>query len=309
MARHNLLPILSALFLFSTASATPLLAQPSREETAPAENSSPGVEQPGEDDAGAPEEASTPQEGSPQEETAAGTGEGTGAGTTVAPETGAQEAETDAAEALETGAQEAETDAAEALETGAQEAETDAAEALETGAQEGTATGSGQEAAASAEEVTAAGLEEGPSDEEIDPTLGSATSCSISPDCPPGEVCREGQCQAACQDRVLPVLYSDFDSTYISPHQVPVLDQVLLCLEAWPDDRIRVEGHTDPRGSTEYNYAVSQRTAREVRRYLESQGVDPDRIDVIGYGESRPVCNQSTEQCWARCRRVELVWR
>lgn len=72
-------------------------------------------------------------------------------------------------------------------------------------------------------------------------------------------------------------------------------------------DRVRVEGHADERGTTEYNLALGQQRADAVAAYLRNLGVAADRIDTITYGEERPVVDGDDEAAWVRNRRAELV--
>lgn len=72
-------------------------------------------------------------------------------------------------------------------------------------------------------------------------------------------------------------------------------------------DRIRVEGHTDDQGTTEYNLALGQQRADAVAAYLRGLGVAADRIDTITYGEERPAADGVDEAARARNRRAELV--
>jgi peptidoglycan-associated lipoprotein len=70
--------------------------------------------------------------------------------------------------------------------------------------------------------------------------------------------------------------------------------------------RVQVEGHCDERGSTEYNLALGERRALAVKSYLVKLGVDPDRIEIISYGEERPVDPAPTEEAWSQNRRAEF---
>lgn len=98
----------------------------------------------------------------------------------------------------------------------------------------------------------------------------------------------------------------DFDKSTIRPDSRPVLDEAAEILKENPDVRISVEGHTDSVGSEEYNEKLSVRRAEAVFRYLVNHGVPPERMEVIGYGERRPVADNDTEGGRAQNRRVEL---
>jgi peptidoglycan-associated lipoprotein len=75
-------------------------------------------------------------------------------------------------------------------------------------------------------------------------------------------------------------------------------------LSQHPDFHLTVEGHCDERGTPEYNLALGERRAAAARDYMESLGVDHDRLRTVSYGEERPVCQQSEESCWSQNRRA-----
>ncbi|MFM8780978.1 MAG: OmpA family protein, partial [Gemmatimonadota bacterium] len=70
--------------------------------------------------------------------------------------------------------------------------------------------------------------------------------------------------------------------------------------------RIRVAGHTDERGSDEYNIALGMRRAAAAKRYLVDLGIAESRIAVVSFGEERPLNTESTEAAWAQNRRDEF---
>ena len=78
-------------------------------------------------------------------------------------------------------------------------------------------------------------------------------------------------------------------------------------LKAQPKVRIRVEGHADERGSTEYNLALSEKRAAAVKRYLTDLGVDAARIETLAFGEERPLVDGHDESAWSQNRRGDLV--
>ncbi len=98
----------------------------------------------------------------------------------------------------------------------------------------------------------------------------------------------------------------DFDSSEIRADSRPVLEQAATLLKQNPDVMVSVDGFTDDVGSEAYNQALSVRRAEAVYRYLVNLGVDPERLTVHGYGESRPVASNDTEEGRAQNRRVEL---
>ncbi|MCE9682368.1 OmpA family protein [Halomonas alkalisoli] len=98
-----------------------------------------------------------------------------------------------------------------------------------------------------------------------------------------------------------------FDSSEIRPAAHRELDQVANTLRENPEMRVRIEGHTDHIGSAEYNEGLSQRRADSVRDFLVSRGIAANRMTTVGYGESRPVATNETDEGRARNRRVEIV--
>lgn len=70
---------------------------------------------------------------------------------------------------------------------------------------------------------------------------------------------------------------------------------------------IQVEGHTDARGSIEYNLALGERRAKSVKSYLQGLGIDPKRVTIISYGKEKPVDNSDGEAAWGKNRRANFV--
>lgn len=80
-------------------------------------------------------------------------------------------------------------------------------------------------------------------------------------------------------------------------------------LKASPGVKIRVEGHCDERGTLEYNLALGQSRANALQNYYASLGIPRALLSGISYGEERPVCTQSDEDCWRQNRRGETTLR
>jgi outer membrane protein OmpA-like peptidoglycan-associated protein len=98
----------------------------------------------------------------------------------------------------------------------------------------------------------------------------------------------------------------DFDKADIRADARPVLDEAVRTLKASGDIRVAVEGHTDSRGTEQYNQGLSIRRAQAVADYLSARGIARDRLQVDGFGESRPVASNDTVDGRAQNRRVEL---
>lgn len=97
------------------------------------------------------------------------------------------------------------------------------------------------------------------------------------------------------------------DRADILPASHPLLDEVADALRSRPDMRVRVEGHTDARGSLDHNQQLSQLRAEAVRAFLAGKGIDRGRMDAQGFGPSRPIADERTPEGQDRNRRVEFV--
>ncbi len=102
-------------------------------------------------------------------------------------------------------------------------------------------------------------------------------------------------------------IYFQTGKAIIRPISFPVLDEIVQVLKDNPGIRLRIEGHTDSIGSAAYNLRLSQKRANAVRNYLISKGIDPNRLEAVGYGESRPIAPNTTPEGRAKNRRVEFV--
>jgi len=111
---------------------------------------------------------------------------------------------------------------------------------------------------------------------------------------------------AAKQKIVLRGVNFDFDKAVIRADGKPVLDAAIQTLKEQPDVRISVEGHTDSVGSDAYNQRLSERRAQAVVDYLAAGGITRSRMSARGYGESKPVASNATDDGRAQNRRVEL---
>lgn len=99
----------------------------------------------------------------------------------------------------------------------------------------------------------------------------------------------------------------DFDRYDIRAEDAEVLDANAESLKSNPKMLVLIEGHTDQRGTTEYNMALADRRAKASMNYLVSRGVRANRITIISYGKERPVCAQSSEDCFSQNRRAHFL--
>jgi peptidoglycan-associated lipoprotein len=101
-------------------------------------------------------------------------------------------------------------------------------------------------------------------------------------------------------------VHFDYDQSDLRADDRAILDAKIPILQANPTVKIRVAGHTDERGSDEYNLALGQRRAATVKRYLIDHGIADARIETISYGEERPIAQGSDESAYAQNRRAEF---
>lgn len=104
-------------------------------------------------------------------------------------------------------------------------------------------------------------------------------------------------------------IYFDFDRYDLRPEAREILRANARALQQYPRWNVTIEGHCDERGTDDYNLALGDRRASAAKEFLVSQGISPERMSTISYGEERPVCATSTEDCWARNRRADFVLR
>jgi len=98
----------------------------------------------------------------------------------------------------------------------------------------------------------------------------------------------------------------DYDRSDITDDARAKLDAKVPILSQNAGIRIRIAGHTDSRGSDEYNLALGQRRAAAAKRYLTDRGIDAGRIEIVSFGEERGTCSDESESCWSQNRRDEF---
>ncbi|MGB3850146.1 MAG: OmpA family protein [Tunicatimonas sp.] len=102
-------------------------------------------------------------------------------------------------------------------------------------------------------------------------------------------------------------IFFDYNEATLRPESHPELDKVVEMLEANPKLAIEIGGHTDDRGSEEYNRELSQGRSEAVRQYLLDNFIDPERVTAVGYGETQPEVPNTSEENWQVNRRVEFT--
>jgi peptidoglycan-associated lipoprotein len=101
-------------------------------------------------------------------------------------------------------------------------------------------------------------------------------------------------------------IYFDFDQDTLRPEFQAQIACHAKYLRDRPTARLTVEGNADERGSREYNLGLAERRGNAVSSALQANGASASQLTVVSYGEERPVCTESSEDCWARNRRAEL---
>jgi len=104
------------------------------------------------------------------------------------------------------------------------------------------------------------------------------------------------------------IIFFAYDSAEIQPRYMQIVTNHANYLSRFGDVRVRLEGHTDERGSREYNIALGDSRSRSVAQMLQLQGVDPGQFSTLSYGEEVPLDEGRGESAYRRNRRVEIVY-
>ena len=104
------------------------------------------------------------------------------------------------------------------------------------------------------------------------------------------------------------IVYFSYDSTNIVPESRTIIENNARSLAKNPQMITQLEGHTDERGSREYNIALGERRANAVRQTMIAMGVSPQQIRVVSFGEERPAAAGHDERSYALNRRVEIIY-
>ena len=121
----------------------------------------------------------------------------------------------------------------------------------------------------------------------------------------PGQAVAGGSGGGASADRIV---YFSYDSAEILPESQTIISKNARALAGNRQVITQLEGHTDERGSREYNIALGERRANAVRQTMIAMGVSPQQIRIVSYGEERPAAAGQSEQSYALNRRVEIVY-
>ena len=149
--------------------------------------------------------------------------------------------------------------------------------------------------------------------------------CGVDADCPAGQTCQGERCvappvappattktdsssaavPAECESGAAFTVRFGFDQATLAGDAQASLQKLADCLKRAPAKRVVVQGNADERGTAQYNVALGSRRAEAARKYLSDLGAG-GAIDTVSYGKERPVCTQSSEDCWAKNRRDDF---
>ncbi len=102
-------------------------------------------------------------------------------------------------------------------------------------------------------------------------------------------------------------IYFDYDNYSIRDNDAENLAKNARWLGLNQSVKVTIEGHADERGDEEYNLALGDKRAQSVKRYLNDLGISPSRLDIVSYGEEKPVVDGHDEEAWSKNRRAEFV--
>jgi peptidoglycan-associated lipoprotein len=102
-------------------------------------------------------------------------------------------------------------------------------------------------------------------------------------------------------------IHFNFDQYDLDSNSKKVLAENASFLKSNPDMRVEIQGHCDERGTNNYNIALGERRAHSTKKFLVAQGVASSRVNVISYGEEKPFCSDSNENCWFQNRRAHFM--
>jgi len=104
------------------------------------------------------------------------------------------------------------------------------------------------------------------------------------------------------------VIFFEYDSSEIRSDFVPLLQTHAGYLAKHPGTRVTLEGHTDERGTREYNLALGDQRAQTVQRFMLAEGVRADQLATLSFGEEKPAAPGHGDSAWSQNRRVELAY-
>jgi len=141
----------------------------------------------------------------------------------------------------------------------------------------------------------------------VAPVGGATTGGAHSDASSVRPLANDGAGLAAGEGTLASTIRFEYDSSEIKPEYAPVIAAQGKRLSADRHAAVRLEGHTDERGSAEYNVALGERRAQAVKKALLLQGAVETQLSTVSYGEERPVADGHDEAAWSQNRRVEII--
>ncbi len=142
---------------------------------------------------------------------------------------------------------------------------------------------------------------------KLEPAVEKAPTEEKQPEQTPSEPPRPVQEQEVTKrDVEFQMIHFDFDKYNLRSDAIQALNANAQVLMDNPEVKIRIEGHCDERGTTEYNLALGEKRAQAAKDYLVKLGVASSRIEIITYGKERPIDPRANEEAWAKNRRDEF---
>lgn len=137
-------------------------------------------------------------------------------------------------------------------------------------------------------------------------------TCNTTSDCGVNERCEANKCVSAslppadCRDPAAFTIRFGFDQSTLTADSTSTLQKLADCLKRAPAKKVTVQGNADERGTRQYNVALGARRAEAARKYLQDMGASGS-LDTVSFGKEKPICTESTEDCWAKNRRADFV--
>lgn len=104
------------------------------------------------------------------------------------------------------------------------------------------------------------------------------------------------------------IIYFDFDKSDVKSEYRAIVAAHAAYVSSHGSARVTLEGHADERGTREYNIGLGERRGNAISGLLSAAGAMGSQLDTVSYGEERPVCRVSDEDCWWQNRRVEIIY-
>lgn len=172
----------------------------------------------------------------------------------------------------------------------------------------GDVMASGSRSVSPASSVTYSAVATGPGGSATETVRVTVTMPTAPPAAPPLPRAPEATITDLFESNVVPI-YFDYDASEIRADQAMRLQRNAEFLLDSPDVDFTIGGHADERGTSEYNIGLADRRANTIRQYLIERGISAARINVVSFGEERPVCREMTEACWQENRRADFTLR